>query len=349
MGCRIGNLEMYLGPRECGGPDDLKQVIIDFVNGAVKTLEIAVQELDCMEIAHAVVRARQRGVRVQVVLEGDYLCFGTPKGEPFTPTPRGKLEPNLEIMSAMLRAGIDVKSDYNGAIFHQKFVVRDRESLLTGSTNFTDTGVGTNLNHIVVIHDRKVAGEYAREFREIRRGRFGKWSEHDTAPSTVEVSGIPVKVLFAPDHNPEMEIMKQMMRAEKSIHFAIFTFARSSGIDDTMIKLARVGVRIVGAMDGTMASQSWAPKDTVKAAGAELFTIPKGQGVRKLHHKIMVIDERIVIAGSFNYTRPATLLNDENILVMGHPEEGDAYKQYRLASEVLREIKRITDTFGKPV
>ena len=37
----------------------------------------------------------------------------------------------------------------------------------------------------------------------------------------------------------------------------------------------------------------------------------------------MVLDERIVIAGSFNYTAPATTLNDENIIVLGDLEETD--------------------------
>jgi phosphatidylserine/phosphatidylglycerophosphate/cardiolipin synthase-like enzyme len=40
-----------------------------------------------------------------------------------------------------------------------------------------------------------------------------------------------------------------------------------------------------------------------------------------VHHKLMVIDERLGIAGSFNYTGPATTLTDENILVLGDLEE----------------------------
>src|SRR6266545_3886909 len=52
----------------------------------------------------------------------------------------------------------------------------------------------------------------------------------------------------------------------------------------------------------------------------ELF-VPRRQGafakLRKLHHKVMVIDELIVVAGSFNYTEPANEYNDENIFVMG--------------------------------
>jgi phosphatidylserine/phosphatidylglycerophosphate/cardiolipin synthase-like enzyme len=33
----------------------------------------------------------------------------------------------------------------------------------------------------------------------------------------------------------------------------------------------------------------------------------------------MVIDDRIVVAGSFNYARPANEYNDENLFVIGSP------------------------------
>ncbi len=39
----------------------------------------------------------------------------------------------------------------------------------------------------------------------------------------------------------------------------------------------------------------------------------------KPHHKLMVIDETIVVAGSFSYTQPANDYNDENLFVLGSP------------------------------
>jgi phosphatidylserine/phosphatidylglycerophosphate/cardiolipin synthase-like enzyme len=36
-----------------------------------------------------------------------------------------------------------------------------------------------------------------------------------------------------------------------------------------------------------------------------------------VHHNTAVIDARTVVAGSFNYTRPANNFNDENIFVLG--------------------------------
>ncbi len=52
---------------------------------------------------------------------------------------------------------------------------------------------------------------------------------------------MPVKVLIASDHTPELEFMKQVLKVKDQgeILFAIFTFAGSSGIEDTMLALAR--------------------------------------------------------------------------------------------------------------
>lgn len=35
---------------------------------------------------------------------------------------------------------------------------------------------------------------------------------HGTAPATYDLGGVPVRVLFAPDHTPELEIVKQILK-----------------------------------------------------------------------------------------------------------------------------------------
>lgn len=354
MPVKIGNIELYMGPPKAGGPDDLKSVIIDFIDGAGSRLEIAVQELEDEDIARAIIAARRRKVQVWLVIEADYLRAKRLQAEPFEPG--GEHEPNRRVHNAILRANIQLRTDFNPAIFHQKFIVRDRASVLTGSTNFTPTGVGAdprrggNLNHIVIVHDAKVAAIYGREFKEIRQGRFGRLNEgHDPAPPDVTVSGVPLRVAFAPDHNPEMEIMKQMLKAQRRIDFAIFTFAQSSGIDDAMIALTRRGLPVRGALDAQAGNQKWAATRPVKNAGAELFLVRSSSQVNKLHHKLMVIDEQVIVAGSFNYTGPATRLNDENIIVIGDLESSGAQtvqRQRKLAAYALAEIDRIVTEHG---
>lgn len=351
MPIKAGKVELYMGPKEVGGEDDLKSAITTFIDGATKSLDIAVQELDSKDIAMAIIRARQRGIRVKLVLESDYLTVKRAVKNPFEQ--KGKNEINRQIHDAVLRSKINVKTDFNSKIFHQKFIIKDKAALLTGSTNFTDTGVRNNLNHVLIVNDKKVAKIYGKEFKEIQQGHFGKLNEgHDQSPDDVTVSGLPIRVLFAPDHSPEMEIMKQMLKAKKRIDFAMFTFSQSSGIDDTMIALRRSGLKIRGVLDGMQANQKWAATKPLKKAGVKLSSVAKKGKLGKLHHKLMVIDKQVVIAGSFNYTGPANKLNDENIIILGDLEESNqasVKKQKKIASYALKEIDRIINDFGKTI
>jgi phosphatidylserine/phosphatidylglycerophosphate/cardiolipin synthase-like enzyme len=66
----------------------------------------------------------------------------------------------------------------------------------------------------------------------------------------------------------------------------------------------------------------------------------------------MVIDSQVVIVGSFNYTGPATSLNDENIIVIGDLEstsQQSKQRQKKLAGFAAKEIDRIIETFGQDV
>lgn len=343
-----GKIEAYVGPADLGAPDDLEQVILDFIGGAEESLDIAVQELDNEKIAKAILAAKWRGVRVSIVLEQSYLreeqfdFKKLPIAQPdetaeqalekwqWTPT-NGDNNVNRRIATALLQSDIDLKVDFNKEIFHQKFAVRDyrghakpTSALLSGSTNFTDTDCHKNLNHIFVFHDAGICEEYGNQFAEIERGEFGPRGLGGDPP-VFDLEGVPVTVLFAPDNVPEQEVIKQVLKAEKEIEFAIFTFAGSSAIDDALLMAARAGCKVKGALDRGQAAQDWAaPRGELGGAppwlnrpNVSLFTPTGGSGVRKLHHKLMVVDHDTVLAGSFNYTEPANRFNDENLFVIG--------------------------------
>lgn len=365
MPVRAGGIELFMGPTSLGGPDDLDAAIRRFIDEAQHSLAIAVQELDSRSIAQSILSARARGVRVRLILEGDYLGESPPVADPWLAD--GANEENRLIHAAVLRAGIDVVSDLNPAIFHQKFVVRDAgedlAAVLTGSANFTltDTGanlattgvIGNNLNHVVVLRGESAASQYLAEFERMRSGTFGDRHERvEARPREFRLGSVRVKPLFAPRHGPEMEIMKQMLKARRRVDFAMFTFAQSSGIDDTMQRLVSPNFRIRGILDRGQGAQGWSATAPLRSAGVELFQNRVGTGVRKLHHKLMVVDDRLLIVGSFNYTGPATTLNDENIVVLGDLEEDNPTAeaaQRTLAMYALSEVARIVAVHGEKV
>ncbi len=238
-------IEAYVGPLGLGAADDREAVIVDFLAGARSKLDIAVQELDSEAIARAILAASWRGVRVTLFLEQDYLrsSLKREKGThvPIPPVPKAgetpeqalervqwqedetDLKENRRILSALLRSDVETRGDFNPKIFHQKFILRDYDqgkattpgnpALLTGSANFTWTDTHVNLNNLFVFQSSFICRHYELEFEQLRHGLFGR-GLHGEEPKTYNLAGVPVKVLFAPDHTPELEFMKQMLKGK---------------------------------------------------------------------------------------------------------------------------------------
>jgi phosphatidylserine/phosphatidylglycerophosphate/cardiolipin synthase-like enzyme len=342
-----GQIECFAGPFEKGAPDKLEEVIVGFIDGAQEELQVAVQELDSEPIARALVRAKlDRGVKVEVFLEQQYLVeewsasdlerIRMPGEDDAAVRERvvwggAKLpfDDNRRLLGALQRAKIDVKVDLNPAIFHQKFMVRDvrtdEPAVLTGSANFTGTDTHQNLNHIVVFRDASIAQEYYSQFNQLREGDFGRGELSRLPPRDYMVEGVPVRILFSPDNVPELELVKQMLklrRFDATIRFAVFTFSHTSTVDETLSTLARAGCKVRGVLDrGQNRTRTWSGAWRLREPSIELFLPEPAWRLRKVHHKLMVIDDRTVCAGSFNYTSDANEFNDENLFVIGTADD----------------------------
>jgi len=333
-----GRLQAFLGPPGAAeAPDDLEKVIIDFIDQSEHTLDVAVQEIDNPRIAAAIDRAARRKrpgtdkfMRVRLVTEGDYLKEDKPVDPPDKEV---SLDMNRKHFVTLLRGAVDAKIDFNPKIFHHKFIIRDRgqarEAVLTGSTNFTTTGTHRNLNHVVIFHDIGVAAAYQSEFDQLRDGIFGERSPKltSTDPLTLDIEGSPVQIMFSPDNNPELRIVNEILKAKTSAHFMMFTFAKSTTIDDALItKLQGGNFEVVGVLDGGQSAHKWSPHKTLLSEGAKLRrdTLPNNG---KLHHKFIVLDDHTVIGGSFNYTGPANQYNDENIFLVRNADVAAFFKK----------------------
>jgi phosphatidylserine/phosphatidylglycerophosphate/cardiolipin synthase-like enzyme len=369
-----GKIEAYAGPDDLGGPDDLEAAIVDFISKATKTLDIAVQELDSDRIAEAIIERKRAGVSVKIMLNRSYLQEDLSE-HPLDPSlttvsqlaldDGGEYENNRKIFAALCRCGVEVRIDTNvdDKIFHHKFVLRDvrrdkaggmqrgkEPALLTGSANFTETDCHTNLNNLFVFRNAGLEEDFAEEFQEAWKGEVGRGLLGDP-PVTRDLGGVPVKVLFSPDHGPENEVVKQMLKCPKggTIDFAMFTFMGSSAIDDAMNVLAGADRNVRGVLDRGQAASKYAASKWLQESGVEVLVPRKKSesGVAKLHHKLAVVGGRTVIGGSFNYTQPATLYNDEALLVLGSPYEKeedvevDGDECAALAEFFSEEIERI--------
>ena len=66
----------------------------------------------------------------------------------------------------LFNSGIPVKIDAAHAIAHNKVMIIDGETVITGSFNFTKAAEEKNAENLLVIHDKKLAERYAKNWQE---------------------------------------------------------------------------------------------------------------------------------------------------------------------------------------
>jgi phosphatidylserine/phosphatidylglycerophosphate/cardiolipin synthase-like enzyme len=85
-----------------------------------------------------------------------------------------------------------------------------------------------------------------------------------------------------------------------------------------MIERARSGVTVAGVLERTQfRSNIGSEYLTFTAAGID---VRLDGNPRNMHHKVMIIDEQIVVTGSYNFSSGAELRNDENTIFI-HNED----------------------------
>ncbi|HLF74390.1 MAG TPA: phospholipase D-like domain-containing protein [Anaerolineales bacterium] len=290
--------------------DSVEGRLIEKINTAKSSIHIASFEFDLTLVAEALVKARQRGVDVRWVTDDEHGL-------------EADIEPGHGQFAMLEQKGIEVRSDARSALMHNKFWIFDGRTVWTGSTNVTLSGVYQQNNNAVVIHSREVAAIYEREFAEMWDGQYGPRSPSTAEQQSAVVNGNPIQVYFSPEDEVMDRIIPVVRGAQSSIRFMAFSFT-DYPLAQAMIDRAGAGVDVAGVYE----------KVGSGTEGSELRTffcarVPVRQdgNPRFLHHKLIVLDNRYVITGSFNFSSNATENNDENVVIIDNPQIASLYLQ----------------------
>jgi phosphatidylserine/phosphatidylglycerophosphate/cardiolipin synthase-like enzyme len=129
--------------------------ILRAIEQAQKELLVAVYAFTNDDLAGALVRAKKRGVAVQVVLDREFDAANEKSQSKF-----------IEAQKIPLRRLSGIKSkvfDKDAGLMHQKFAVIDRRMVLTGSYNWTHSADSLNDENLLLFRD---AGPLAEEYRK---------------------------------------------------------------------------------------------------------------------------------------------------------------------------------------
>jgi phosphatidylserine/phosphatidylglycerophosphate/cardiolipin synthase-like enzyme len=275
-------------------PEGVEAQVIRLIGEAKRSIDLAVFEFALPRVAHALVAASERGVAVRMVYDS-----------------REEEQPAIHILKD---AEIPLRGDQRSAYMHNKFMVIDGRILWTGSTNLAPGGIYVADNNAVTFHNAEICGIYTTEFEEMFvDGKFGPTSPANTstAPITVDV-GTKVEVYFAPENNAMDRVIQAVRSAKKSIKFLAFAYT-SEPLFQAMRERLAAGVEVSGIFESFHAGWANITIGPLHAAGA---TVRFDTNPDTLHHKVIIIDDKIVLTGSFNFSDGADRSNDENLLVI---------------------------------
>ena len=128
----------------------ITQRVVAEVGAAKKSLVVMAYSFTSAPIAEAVVTAHRRGVVVEVLLDR---------------TQRGSRYSSADFLT---RAGVAVWIDRKHPIMHNKVMVIDGATVITGSFNFTKAAEEKNAENLLVLRSPELAARYLAEFEKLK-------------------------------------------------------------------------------------------------------------------------------------------------------------------------------------
>ena len=376
------------------GGDNLETVIVQEINSANYSIDIAVQELRLPNIAQALAQKNRQGVKVRVIIDNSYnfpiskinsstinkstkqdrlryqelfILVDTDKNGSLSQAEINQQDALIILDKANIPLIDDTADGSKGSgLMHHKFMIIDRQKVVTGSANFTLSGVHGdfsnlatrgNVNHLLLIDNQELATIFTEEFNLMwgdgvggnQDSQFGL-GKPVRSPQQMMWGNNLVTVQFSPT-SPTQNwqdstnglIGKALQNANKSIDLALFVFSEQKLADILQSKQTQ-GVKIRGLFDRGFAYRYYS--EALDLLGvARLYKckyeennnpwqiplttigIPSLSTGDKLHHKFATIDDSTVITGSQNWSAAANHSNDETVLIIYNPIVAAHFKQ----------------------
>lgn len=144
--------QTYVVEEVCFSPEGkCSQLILDYLNGATESLDIALYSLTHPEITQVIINAHNRGIKVRLIIDKTQAEI------------KDATDDQLE------QAGIPVKRmrSLKSGLMHHKFAVLDGVLLFTGSYNWTRGGDHKNAENLNLLSAEELVKKYQAEFNKL--------------------------------------------------------------------------------------------------------------------------------------------------------------------------------------
>jgi len=332
--------------------------LLKLINNSKQTIDFAIYGLRGQsEILKALVRAKEKGVRVRGVIDKDisddnYYSDTHLIEENFQNTksdyqqdiktsryfskkkkykdrcirPPGHKGP----LQCFEGKGYASKDDFSfkGDIMHNKFFIVDDKYVWTGSANISDTGTGGyNANVVTLIESEFIASKYLIEFEQMFIDEKFHRAKKKLKKIKLQthINDQEVNIYFSPQgYTMYRGVIPLIKEAKDSIDISIF-FLTHKNISKELVKAKNRGVSIRVILDATAASNGYSKHNYLRDNGIPVKVENWGG---KMHMKSAIIDKKHLIVGSMNWTKAGERSNDENTLIIKDSLDASKYQRF---------------------
>ena len=151
--------------------EDCTALIVNEINEANASVYLQAYSFTSKPIARAIADAKRRGIDVEVILDKSQTKHNKYSSAKY-----------------LANQNIPVWIDYKPSIAHNKVIIIDNNTVITGSFNFTKAAQEENAENVLIIHDKKLASTYLENLQS--RKAESKMLAHNRRTKLHEASNI---------------------------------------------------------------------------------------------------------------------------------------------------------------
>jgi phosphatidylserine/phosphatidylglycerophosphate/cardiolipin synthase-like enzyme len=131
----------------------IKEVLLKEVESTTSTIDLAVREITSPEMSQALLKAKERGVKLRVIADSK----------------QAKMKSSQ--ITTLIHQGIPVKvlRGKDDGVMNHRFAILDGKKVVTGSFDWSEASEKWNYENIVIIRDSEGVASYQREFDRLWR------------------------------------------------------------------------------------------------------------------------------------------------------------------------------------
>ncbi len=267
---------------------DLKQTYNQAILSAKQSILLLVYTLSDHTILQALNQKAAEGIKIKIILDG---CAN--------PYIERKLDPSINLVKRL-----------NEGLMHLKILVIDEQLIWLGSANMTRESLRMHSNLVLALNHPNLAQMIEQKANAITTG-------HLTVPTRSFICGGQLlEMWFLPDNKKAIERTKSLIdSAHKTLRVAMFTWTRMD-LAQAIVASKKRGVKVEVIID--QHSGKGTSAKIVNFLIENRIPVRFSRGKPLLHHKMLYIDEEILVNGSANWTKAAFTKNDDGFLILHH-------------------------------